>query len=313
MPIFLDEPAVEYQARQALSASMAWELVNECPALAYHNSPFNPERKPDNAKHFDFGIAIHLAVLEPEKLADRIFVIDAKDFRTKAAQEQRDMAYVGKQIPLLWEDFEIVKRMRKHLEASPAADLLFGEGQNEVSYTWEWAGVPCKARADRLVGNKIIDLKSASSASPAAFQRAMTRDGHHVRAAWYLDGYAELWRYSLADAGTIIPDEMPVRVNGSEYLFVVVGKDKPHLVQTYQIGEHSLVRGRTLYRKALSECRQCLTTGIWRGYGPSVSGEDKIIDINLPAWALNLFDAQEKAGVYDIATEPEDDESDIPY
>lgn len=313
MPVFLDEPAAEYQARQALSAGMAWTMVSECPALAWYNSPFNPERKPDNAKHFDFGLALHLAVLEPEKLADRVYVIDAKDFRTKAAKEQRDMAYVGKQIPLLWEDSELVKRMRKHLEASPAAELLFGEGLNEVSYVWDWKGIPCKARADRLIlsatpgRNRLIDLKSASSASPDAFQRAMTRDGHHLRAAWYLDG----WNATDGRAGVTHAENRYDYCE--EYLFVVVGKDAPHLVSIYRLEERSLAWGRTLIRKAISEFRQCLASGIWPGYRPGGSAEDKIININLPAWAENLLIAQEKAGVYDIATEPEDDEQDIPY
>jgi hypothetical protein len=174
---------------------------------------------------------------------------------------------------------------------SAAAELLFDlGGVNEHAWEWEWDGVPCKAKVDRFAKGTLVDLKTASSASPAAFQREMVLRGHHLRAAWYLDGWNTVYR----DAG--------------DYRFVVIGKAEPHLISVYQLDDSALQRGRTLYRHALKLFRQCQDAGVWPGYeGQRAAGEKNTpITINLPAWYLNLHDARERAGEF------EDDE-DLSY
>lgn len=260
----------DYQKRKALSASMAWAMVSECPAQAWHSSPWNPDYVEENAAHFDIGKAVHLAVLEPETLADRVWILDYADWRSKEARAARDQAYIEGKIPLLMEkDYTLVLQMRRQLENSDAVDLLFGEGMNEYAYYWEWDGVPCKAKADRIIPRGIVDLKTAPYASPEVFQRAVLRDGHHLRAVWYIDGYAAGWATSQID-------------HRPDYLFVVVAKEEPHLVSIFRLDEGAIERGRTLYRRALHLFRQCQETGIWPTY-TGAAGE-KITTINLPTW-----------------------------
>lgn len=269
MPL-ISETMQEYHARKALSAGMAWQIVNDCPAQAWWESCFNPDFVRDEARHFDFGTAAHLAILEPHELARRIVEIDAENYRSKAAQEARDRAYLEGRVPLLVGDNAMLSGLRMAIEQSAAAHLFFGEGYSESSYTWEWDGVPCKARVDRLAQGHLIDLKTANSASPQAFQRAMIRDGHHLRAAWYIDG----WRKT----GN----------NDRPYLFVVVAKTPPHLVSVLQLDEQSIEWGRRLYRKALTTFRQCQETNVWPGYTqeePSV--------VTLPAWLEFQYGALE--------------------
>ena len=260
------ESMAEYQARKAVSAGFLWRMVNDCPAQAYWESCFNPASVREEARHFDDGIALHCAVLEPHLLARQIVEIDADNYRTKAAQEARDRAYLDGRTPMLASDWAKVQEMRLAIERSDAAELFFGDGQSEVSYTWEWDGVPCKARADRIAGGHLIDLKTAVSASPRAFQRAMIRDGHHLRAAWYIDGWQEQGR---DDGGGLPPPR--------DYLFVVVAKLAPHLVSIFPLSERAIEKGRLLYRKGLATFRQCQETGVWPGYGEAAP-------IELPTW-----------------------------
>jgi hypothetical protein len=264
--------AEEYHAHEALSAGMAWAMVNECPAQAWWQSVFNPEAEPLNHRVLDIGTAAHLAVLETHRFAERCSLIAADNYRTKAAQELRDACYAEGKTPLLPQDYELVNRLREALQTSAAAELLFGEGENEVSYSWDRDGVPCKARADRITSRAIVDLKTAVSASPEAFGRAMIREGHHLRAAWYIDGWNSVY----------VPDG---------YLFVVIAKPPPHLVEVYRLDERSLEWGRMLYRKALRLFRECRTSGVWPGYGRA-----PVTTVSLPAYAEHQLADLEAAG-----------------
>src|SRR5881394_2981164 len=85
-------PAVEYHAMRALSASGAWLLAEECAAKFLWRSPWNPLYEPEGKTDFDIGVAAHLAVLEPERQAQGIVVIEAGDYRTAKAREARDAA-----------------------------------------------------------------------------------------------------------------------------------------------------------------------------------------------------------------------------
>jgi hypothetical protein len=269
--------AEEYHAHEALSAGMAWAMVNECPAQAWWQSVFNPEAEPLNHRVLDIGTAAHLAVLETHRFAERCSLIAADNYRTKAAQELRDACWAEGKTPLLPQDYELVNKLREALQASAAAELLFAPGDSEVSYTWDFDGVPCKARADRLVSKAIVDLKTAVSASPEGFARAMLREGHHLRAAFYLDGWNEIpW-----PEGPIHPT----------YLYVVVAKNPPHLVEVYQVGERSLEWGRRLYRKSLRLFRECQATGMWPGYG-----REPVTSVELPVYAEHQLADLEAAG-----------------
>jgi hypothetical protein len=291
-----DMPAAEYKALRAVSAGFLWDIMKPdgCPAQAWHDSVFNKDRPPEEASAaLDIGTAAHLAVLQNDLLAERVEFIAARDYRTNAAKDRRDEAIIAGKTPLLAEQFELVLRLRRALEESSAGDLLFGEGRSEVTYQWvhEWSPhwtVTCKARADRIVPGALVDLKTATNASEPAFQREIVRRGHHLRVAWYLDGWNEQdWTERRHAIVTVAPD----------YLYVVVGKAPPHLVSVFRLDERAIEWGRMLYRRAFAEVRDGFETGQWRSYG--AAGE-KVNNINLPAWAehqLADMEAQEGTDV----------------
>ena len=108
--LLLDMPMADYQALRALSAGGAHMLVEECPARFWHDSPWNPDRIAETAAHFDVGTGLHLAVLEPHALAERIVAVPVDTYATKVARDLRDEAYATGKTPLKPKELELGSR-----------------------------------------------------------------------------------------------------------------------------------------------------------------------------------------------------------
>src|SRR5438874_11281235 len=129
-------PAGGYHAMRALSASGAWLLAEECPAKFLWRSPWNPLFVPEAKTDFDIGVAAHLAVLEPERQAQSIVLIEAGDYRTTKAREARDAARAEGKVPLLPYQFDIVRAIAGSIRAHPIAAKAFRDGEAEVTLIW---------------------------------------------------------------------------------------------------------------------------------------------------------------------------------
>src|SRR5438874_10654917 len=119
-------PALEYHAMRALSASGAWLFAEECAAKFLWRSPWNPLYLPEAKTEFDIGVAAHVAVLEPERQADSIVVIEAGDYRTTRAREARDASRAEGKVPLLPYQLDIVQAIAGSIRAHPIASQAFG-------------------------------------------------------------------------------------------------------------------------------------------------------------------------------------------
>jgi len=275
----IGETAAEYRARPAWCASDMILGAQTCMAQMWAHSDVNPDKLPaKQARELDDGTAIHLAIQDPAEFERQTVIIDAADYRTKAAQEYRDGARFNGLVPLLVHQVDQIMTMRRAVLASPAGEWV-ENAKCEQTFVWEWhiAGpwpeseaMPCKARVDLLTmaggpyeeteydhGDEIVtkyargpllDIKSAKSASPDAFQRAIIQYGHHIRAAWYEDGW-------LTCAG-----------ERRRYGYLVVQKEPPYLVSLFWPSARALEWGRREYRRVLAEIRECQESGIWCGY-----------------------------------------------
>ena len=274
-----DLSSEEYHALKALSAGFVWEFDAECPRKAWLASPWNDARKPVNATHFDIGTGAHLAVLEPELLRNRVVVHDFDTYHTKESRTIRDDAYAVGMTPLKPAEWATVEGIQSAILGHPTAHGLFKGGMAEVSLTWEWDGMTCKARPDFLAANSkyVLDLKTANTCNPRAISRKAATEGWHVRACWYMAGVKEV-------TGTL-PDK---------YLFVVVEKDAPYLIEIFEMDQRALMYGDQIIMRTLKRTAECFRANHWPSYG-----DGSIKTIALPSWTEFERAEREEAGEFE--------------
>lgn len=273
-PGVYDLPADRYLADPvpggSLSASGARKLLPpSCPALFDYDRRHRPVPTPE----FSFGHAAHKLVLGA---GPDIVVVDADTWRTKAAQEARDGAYADGKTPLLPQDYAVVEAMAQALRRHPVAGALFSleTGMPEHSLFWRDAetGIMCRAMLDwlrhRHASRRLVipDYKTAISASPERFEKAMWDYDYHRQAAWYLDGVRAL---DMSD--------------NPAFVFVVQEKTPPYLVSVFEPDALALEAGRHYNRQARQVFAQCQASGHWPGYS------DEVELISLPAYAQNKY------------------------
>ena len=284
-------PAIDYHALRCLSASRAWLLSEECAAKFLWRSPWNPLYQPEAKTEFDLGVAAHLAVLEPERQADCIVLIEFGDYRSSRAREARDAARAAGKVPLLPDQFDIIRAIAGSIRAHPIAAQAFLGGEAEVTLTWRDSatGIPCKARPDYLPahGRWLVDLKTAASANPRAWHDQAYRLGYHARAAWYLDGAATVLGHA--------PEE---------YWFAIVEREPPYLVSVITFDDDALEWGRAANRKACERFARAAAANDWPGYREPRQNRDRAFRIGLPPWAIYQLQDRADAGEFEPDAAP---------
>lgn len=256
----------------SLSSSGARALMAGTP------EEFDFERRTprDPNRNYDFGHAAHKMVLG---IGSRLALLDpkvcghTKDGKIAAnpasTSEWKAAAAAARkrgQLPIAKWDMEKAQTMAGRVFQHPIARRLLASGQAEHSIYWhdDATGVRRRIRPDFLPdGMKrplCIDYKTAKSANPEQFQRAVVDYGYHCQQAFYEDGLAEI---GLIDVG---------------FLFVVQSKDAPYTVSVCQIDPEVVELGRRQNRMALEIFARCQESGEWPGY-------DGIHTVGMAGWA----------------------------
>lgn len=234
-----------------------------------NDSPLHYKWRQDHPRKatpaLDLGTAVHLAVLEPDRYeAECVRRPDEWDsWRTKASKEWREEQVKAGRIIL---DDDMADTIRacadavdSHLDAS---ELLEG-ARHEETIRWEIEGVACKARADAIASDRIVDLKTTRSLETRAWGTAAARYLYHGQMAWYLDG-------AIA-AGACSPD-------ASAYI-VAVETEGPYDVAAMRLGRDTIDAGRALYRRLLYTWMGCREMDFWPGRNPN------LVMWDVPPWA----------------------------
>jgi hypothetical protein len=252
----------------SLSVSGAKKLLPpSCPARFAYDRAHPPQ--PTHA--MEIGTAAHKLVLG---IGAQLVIIDAKDYRTKAAQETRDAARAAGKVPLLPGEYAQAQAMADAVRAHPVAAALFNPdgGAPERSLFWQdpQTGVWLRSRLDwlphqvRAWGQRMVitDLKSAAAADKASVTKAMQNYGYFQQAPFYSDGVRVLGL-----------DDDPA------FVFVFVESAPPHLVSVVQLDDDAMAAGRARNRIAIERYRDCMEAGVWPGYSSEIE------TISLPSWA----------------------------
>lgn len=212
---------------------------------------------------FDLGTAAHALLLEGE---DGIAVIQAEDWRTKAAKEARDEARAQGRIPMLAEQSDEVYAM---VEAAREQLRPFGLLEHHApEQTLIWRNGPhwCRARLDRFENGIVIDYKTTSrSARPGLVDRLVWSMGYDVQLAWYLEGIEAVTGESEVQHRLIVQEVRP-----------------PYALSVLALGRDALGSARGRMRAAWDVWSRSLERGRdpehWPLYDPEV------VEIGAPAW-----------------------------
>ncbi|QAY17659.1 DNA helicase [Gordonia phage Marteena] len=222
-------------------------------------------RLPSDA--FDLGHAVHTKILG---IGGEFVDVGFDAWTTKASKEAREAAREAGQVPLKTSEYRRVTAMCEALLAHPLAEILFSDGDPELSiyHHDEQTGTRLRARPDwmpRVAGGRpmIVDLKTTLSADPGKFVRKSVPDyGYHQQDPWYRD--------AVTAAG--LGDD-------PQFLFVLVEKSPPHLASVIELPAEAVAIGRSLNRPAVDLYADCVARDRWPGY-PEI-----IHRIDLPPWA----------------------------
>lgn len=267
----------EYHQHPAFGSS-GLKLIQRSPLhyWAAYRDPARKRREPTPLMRI--GTAWHAAIFEPGKFASEyVEVPEGIDKRTKEGKALFAEIEASGREPLNAATMADIKAMAAAAGAHPASRVLFQQckGGAEWSFFWDDAdtGLPCKSRPDYHVGPNdlfpyglIVDGKSIDDASPEAFARSAWNMGHALQAAFYADGYQQVYGTSKPPA----------------FIWLVQERDAPYATAYYSATADLLEYGRREYRKALAIAAQCEVSGRWPGYPTEVA------PLELPAWAAKV-------------------------
>lgn len=259
----------------SLSSSIAKILDRQSPLHAWTAHPrLNPRYEPKVASHFDFGTAVHSFLLKGQNVMS---VVDAKDWRTSDAQEQRDAAREAGLIPVLKSDYERVldvgDAIYEQIHAHNAEPPLLANGKPEQTVIWEEDGIMLRCRPDWLrdTFTFVDDLKTtARSANPPGFVKTFYDLGYDLQAAFYIRGIHAVTGITSA------------------FRFVVVEGTEPHAITVFQLAPDALDLANAKVDRAIALWRECLAKNQWPGYARDVH------HVEAPGWDVARFMEREE-------------------
>ena len=227
-PIILhDYPEQDYHSQTGeetplFGYSIAKTINQKSARHAYLEHPLlgNEPRKPTAA--MDKGSIIHGLLLGS---GQEISVLNFDNFRTKLAQETRDLAYSEDKIPILQKDMETINEAVENAkkQIKELAPYFFEPHESELSVRWTMDnGVKCQSRFDWIKPEtgKIIDLKSCSDANPKVLDRKILDFGYDIQEALYLQCANKTW---------------PDMAGRFTWEFIFVEPEPPHMVRLLRL------------------------------------------------------------------------------
>lgn len=239
----------------SLTSSAAKSLLSTCPAKVWINTPrFNKDLENSTEDRFSIGAAAHALIT---KDGDPFHVVDAKDWRTNKAKEQKQTALDAGLTPLLKDQHKMVKRMAE------IAEQMFGLNDDvalpmsdpasirEGTIIWEQAGVEMRARPDffDVARNTIVHYKTTGeNISPHGFSRYAYNQSWHIIHAHY------------AAAGLALTGKEP------RQLFAVQETSEPYLCAVYELDAEMIAGGVMMWNRAVDIWARCTKKNEWPGY-----------------------------------------------
>ena len=265
-------PEAEYHGTKALISKSALDIFGGLSPFHYLAS-LSVELESRDLPQFRIGGAYHVGVLEPDLYREKVVVMpDFGPLQSSTNRRVRDQWLDSELKGRIWlkadENAKVIAMRDVMLASREGRKLLTPGGEAEVTALWTCpeTGLRCKSRGDWVHADHgiFVDLKSALSASPAAFKRASGEHRYHVQDAMYSRAFEENDVYI------------------EHFVFLVQEKEYPYAVAAYQITDSGRLRGEDLYMRELRQLRECIDND----YFPSYSPTGDVMALDLPPWVL---------------------------
>lgn len=274
----------DYLALKAFSGGLATTLLGDSPFAAWYGSPWNPDRPRDDSGAADIGTYAHAMLLEGGLAA--LEVIDAEDWRTKAAKEARDAARAAGKTPILAKKIAAVEEMvaaAKRFIAETELYAVFTASEAEETFTWTEAEVDCKIRPDTLAsdGRVILSYKTTpGSAEPRSWIRRILPQ-HEVGMALYERGIR-------ACCG----------VDQTRVVHLIQSQERPYACSLVALAPSRQEYAERQLDTALAIWRECLETKRFPSYPPMIHYAE------LEAWRAASVEQQMMDAAETLEMEP---------
>lgn len=244
--------------KPSLSHSLAKLVIRRTPYHAMKHHPKMGGMPNSPTRPMMVGTAAHTLVLGK---GSRLQVIDAPDYRTKAAQQLRDAALADGATPVLEADYALAQEMvpagRLALEEALGAKL--DDCLIEVVVAVQDAQTGCWRRimVDAMTPDlrNMADYKTCEDANPVVFERAVRNYGYDTQDAFYK---------------RVVDRIEPEGEGKRTYTLVAQERDYPECVTFHRVdGDlHAVAENRI--KMAEAKWDACLLADTWEAYSREV-------------------------------------------
>lgn len=257
-----------------LHQSTAAEIMNRSPLHGWYKAFKEGPEEWDDARNF--GQVCHKVLLGGKELV----VVDAPDWRTSKAKQERDAALEMGKIPVrIGRYAEAVALVNIVTNALSESWRIILTGQNELTAVWHKNQGWCCGRLDHLIfhgpktrptGAMILDFKFTSSAAKKQCENRFIEHGYDIQHAAYVEAIA-----------TIYP-KLAGRVK-MQFIFVEV--NAPNAIRLMPLAGSMRTSGEIRWNKAREKWRECLEKYGQEKPWPAYSDDGEPAEC--PPWAMN--------------------------
>lgn len=272
-----DMPAAKYYADPcevpSLSQSMACDLALWSPAHGrLHHPKLGAEQERETAA-MDRGQLFDSLILCGGM---GIKVLDVPDYKSKHAQELRDLVRAAGQVPVIKAKYDAaitaVTAIREKI-ASFGFDL--DAGDHQVSAFWpettsEGEEIQARGRFDHLSFDWTLigDLKTTTDARPHTLVKHMIDFGYDIQAAAYVSAIEHIH---------------PELAGHVRMVFWFCETEPPYCVTPVECAGSMRMLGQLKWQKAIDTWARCLASGQWSDY------VTEPVRVEAPAWELAKY------------------------
>ena len=275
--LYLDFTAADYFAdpcpTPSLTQSVAKILLDRSPAHAWIAHPrLNPEWAPSDPTKYDVGnIAHRLLIGRGKELA----VIEADDWRTKDAKEQRAAAQQEGRLGVLGKHWELGNEM-----AHEAGERLAHLPECRDAFLEECGhgeAVACCRLSDGTWLRAMIDWLSVDRLTVYDYKTTQASAAPHAIAARMADSE---WPIQAAMHELILDNLYPEEAGRRRHRFVLQEDEPPYALTVSELPEAVMTIGRQKLAAAIEIWRTCMAADRWPSYATGLNYPE------YPAWAV---------------------------